>query len=242
MIRLTLAAAAAIAAGSLLAGGATPASAQTAKAPQTQAAAPAAAANTEATGTEEEAEPQVPVLMVTSIEVMRSMHAPTLDIVRVRGIASSDGWSDPELEPITEGTPSDGVLDMVLVARAPSTSSGPTGFVPVEAIFALDTDHPYKGVRVRGASNAILLKALPGYAEGRPVGDDCSKCVGKYFLSAGAAAPAGKQAEDIVRQEDLPPTLRVVKPTDGIASKEHDPNRLTIVIGEDGRIVDAGWD
>ena len=114
--------------------------------------------------------------------------------------------------------------------------------MPIEAIFPLDTGHPFKAVRVRGASNSILLKTLPGYAEGRPVGDDCSKCVGKYFLASGTPLPAGKSAADTVKQEDLPTTLRVVKPADGIASKDHDPNRLTIVIDDDGTIVDAGWD
>ena len=180
--------------------------------------------------------------MVTSVEVMRSTHEPTLDVVRVRGIASTDGWADPEVLPITQGTPATGVLDVVLVAHPPADTSEPTGFMPIEAIFPLDTGHPFKAVRVRGASNSILLKTLPGYAEGRPVGDDCSKCVGKYFLASGTPLPAGKSAADTVKQEDLPTTLRVVKPADGIASKDHDPNRLTIVIDDDGTIVDAGWD
>jgi hypothetical protein len=243
MIRLTLAAVAALAAGTLWPGAGDPAFAATP--PQAQAAPPVsgpAGASSPADAQEEEQLPDVPVLLVTSVEVMRSTHEPTLDVVRVRGVASTDGWSDPEVVPITQGTPVNGILDVVLVAHPPATVSEPTGFVPIEAIFPLDPGHPFKAVRVRGASNSILLKSLPGYAEGRPVGNDCSKCVGKYFLESGGPLPAGKSAEDTVRQEELPTTLRVVKPADGIASKDHDPNRLTIVIDDDGIIVDAGWD
>jgi hypothetical protein len=238
-----LAAVAALVAGSLWPGDGGPTFAATP--PQAQAAPQpngSAGVDLQADAQDEEQLPQVPVLMVTSVEVMRSTHAPTLDVVRVRGVASTDGWTDPEVLPITQGTPVNGILDVVLVARAPATTSDPTGFVPIEAIFPLDPGHPFKAVRVRGASNSVLLKSFPGYAEGRPVGNDCSKCVGKYFLATGSPLPAGKSVEDTVKQEELPTTLRVVKPADGIASKEHDPNRLTIVIDDDGIIVDAGWD
>jgi len=44
------------------------------------------------------------------------------------------------------------------------------------------------------------------------------------------------------REEDLPANTRILKPTDGITDMRANPNRLTIVIGEDGRIVDAIWD
>ena len=241
MFRQTLAALAVLASGSLLLGDGGPAAA--APAPQAPAASTPGGANPQQADVPgDEQLPEVPVLMVTSVEVMRSTHEPTLDVVRVRGIASTDGWADPEVLPITQGTPATGVLDVVLVAHPPADTSEPTGFMPIEAIFPLDTGHPFKAVRVRGASNSILLKTLPGYAEGRPVGDDCSKCVGKYFLASGTPLPAGKSAADTVKQEDLPTTLRVVKPADEIASKDHDPNRLTIVIDDDGTIVDAGWD
>jgi hypothetical protein len=239
-----LVAVAVLTAGSLLSGDGGAAVAATA--PQAKAAPQVSgsggAAPLAADAQEDEQIPEVPVLMVTSVEVMRSTHEPTLDVVRVRGVASTDGWTDAEVLPITQGTPANGILDVVLVARAPATTSAPTGYVPIEAIFPLDPGHPFKAVRVRGASNSILLKSFPGYAEGRPVGNDCSNCVGKYFLESHAPLPAGKSAEDAVKQEELPTTLRVVRPADGIVSKDHDPNRLNIVIDDDGIIVDAGWD
>ena len=45
-----------------------------------------------------------------------------------------------------------------------------------------------------------------------------------------------------MREADLPWNLRVIKPTDGLPSYAFDPNRLTLVLSEDNRIVDAAWD
>ena len=60
-------------------------------------------------------------------------------------------------------------------------------------------------------------------------------------IAKGANPPSGVPSENIVKEADLPWTLRVIRPTDGIANYVPDPNRLTLVLSEDGRIVDAGW-
>jgi hypothetical protein len=49
-------------------------------------------------------------------------------------------------------------------------------------------------------------------------------------------------ASETVQEENLPAHARVVRPTDGIDDMRPNPNRLTLVIGEDGRIVDAVWE
>ena len=54
--------------------------------------------------------------------------------------------------------------------------------------------------------------------------------------------PAGVAAGDIVREADLPWVLRIIRPTDGIADCIADPNRLTLILSEDGKIADAAWD
>jgi hypothetical protein len=184
-----------------------------------------------------------PVLQVTSVEVIRSAHEPTLDIIRVRGLTSTGGWSDGELVPLTTGAPlDDGILELMFVARAPTEAMEATGYGVIEAILPIEPGHPYKGVRVHGASKPVTLKAVPGYAEGGPPGEDCSKCVGKYFVAKGAPLPAGKSEAEIVKEEHLPAALRVIKPSDGIGKLDSDPNRMTLVVGEDGRIVTAVWD
>jgi hypothetical protein len=191
---------------------------------------------------EERPEVIAPVLKVTSIEVIRSTHGPVLDIIRVRGLTSSDGWEEAELVPLTRGTPKDGVLELMLVAKAPAAAMEATGFEPIEAIFPIESSHPYKGVNVHSASGSMALSQLPGYAEGKEAGEDCAKCVGKFFVAKGASIPAGKSAGEVVKEEQLPASLRVIKSTDGIASAESNPNRLTILVSRDGTISSALWD
>jgi len=183
-----------------------------------------------------------PVLWIMSVEAMSSTHGPTLDVIRVRGITSTDGWEDAELVPLTKGTPPDGMLDLAFVAQPPSNSTSPSKSPVIEAVFTLEPGHPFKGVRVHGATNRITLKAIPGYAEAPPPPGDCTDCVGKYFVAKGESAPAGVSSGNVIHEESLPKILHVVKPTDGIGKLDSDPNRLTLVIGDDGRIVIAVWD
>jgi hypothetical protein len=186
--------------------------------------------------------PPAPVVFVTSVEVLRSDRAGGLDVVRVRGVVTGSSWSQPHLIPITQGQPRDGMLDLIFQASAPAGAAGLGPFMTVEAILPVETGHPYKGVRVRGGNNAISLKAIPGYAETPAPKEDCAKCIGKFFVAKGANPPAGATAENTVREADLPYMLRIVKPTDGIPSYALEPNRLTLLLSEDGRIVDGAWD
>jgi hypothetical protein len=192
-------------------------------------------------GGSEEGEPPemtAPVHRLTSVEVIRSTHGPELDIIRVRGLASTGGWEEAELIPLTRGVPADGILELVLVARAPAEAVEAKGFEPIEAILTLESKHPYKGVTVRSAADALSLGAMPGYVEAKGSAEDCAKCVGKLFAAKGS----GKSGADVVREEDLPPGTRVIKSTDGIPTADSNPNRLTLVLGKDGRITTAIWD
>ncbi|HYZ42378.1 MAG TPA: hypothetical protein VE687_17405, partial [Stellaceae bacterium] len=91
---------------------------------------------------------ELPVLYVTSVEVVRTSIEPKLDIVRVLGLASSQGWSAPQLVPTFAGKPLDDVLDLQFIATVPLQSENADGFVPIGAIFPLEPGHPFKGVRV----------------------------------------------------------------------------------------------
>lgn len=81
-------------------------------------------------GAEEGADPapadtaaaELPVLYVTSVEVLRASGDPEPDIVRVTGFASSEGWSAPQLVPTYAGRPFDGILDLELIATPPDQS------------------------------------------------------------------------------------------------------------------------
>jgi hypothetical protein len=183
-----------------------------------------------------------PVLHIKSVEIIRSAHPPVMDIIRVRGLTSTVGWEEAELVPLSRGVPADGVLELVMVARAPGEAADARGFEEVDAIFPLEPNHPFKGVNVHSASDSVSVTQLPGYAEGKAVSEDCSKCVGKTFVAKGASAPSGKASSELVREEQLPAATRVVKPSEGIASADSNPNRLTLILNKEGKITAAVWD
>ncbi|MGC2202710.1 MAG: hypothetical protein WA633_21550 [Stellaceae bacterium] len=185
------------------------------------------------------AETELPVLYVTSVEVLRTSTEPRLDIVRVIGLASSQGWSAPQLVPTFVGKPLDDILDLQFIATVPSESEKADGFVPIGAIFPLDPGHPFKGVRVRASENAIEVKPIPGANQMQINVEDCRACIGKKFVERGQAPP-GQQG--IVRQEDLPKVLRWIIPSRGIRGITHNPNRLNLILSDDNTIVEAFWE
>jgi hypothetical protein len=196
-----------------------------------------------AAGADDQEETEAPVLWISSVEILRSAHEPPLDVIRVRGITSSEGWDSAELVPMTKGTPEDGMLDLAFIANAPTEASAPSKSPEIEAIFTLEPGHPFKGVRVYGATNRLVLKQFPGYIEAKDAPNDCSECLGKYYVAKGENPPAGVNADQVVREETLPKTVHVIKADDGIGGKlDSDPNRLTLVLGESGRIIIAVWD
>ena len=198
-------------------------------------------------GPEEESPPpseaaaptELPILFVTDVEILQASGGNGTDIVQVTGIASSEGWSAPQLVPTYPGKPFDNVLDLELIATPPDQSEGASGFFPVSAIFAIDGGSAVDGVRVRGSENAITLRKIPGAAQAAINVDDCAKCVGKKFAPAGSAAQA---EQNVVREEDLPKSLRIIKDTDGIRGIEQDPNRLTLIVDKNNTILEAFWE
>lgn len=192
-----------------------------------------------AAGPEAAAASEMPVLYVTSVEVLRTSTDPRLDVVRVTGLASSQGWSDPELVPTFAGKPFDDVLDLQFIATSPLQSQAADGFVPIGAVFTLDPDHPFKGVRVRASENTIEVKPIPGLKQADIAVDGCKDCIGKKFVERGQA-PAGQAG--VARQEDLPKVLRWIIPSRGIRGITHNPNRLNLILGDDNTIVQAYWE
>lgn len=182
---------------------------------------------------------ELPVLYVTSVEVLRTAIEPKLDIVRVTGLVSSQGWSDPELVPTFAGKPLDDILDLQFIATMPSESQGAEGFVSIGAVFPLDESHPFKGVRVRASENAIEVDQIPGSSQAQITVNDCKDCVGKKFVERGQAQPG---TQGVVRQEDLPKVLRWIIPSRGIRGITHNPNRLNLILSGDNTIVSAYWE
>lgn len=181
----------------------------------------------------------LPVLYVTGVEIVRTSQEPELDIVRVTGLAASEGWSEPQLVPTYAGKPSDGVLDLELIAIPPDQSETAHGFVAVSAVLPLEEGEPFKGVRVRGSENAVVVKQIPGAGQATISLNDCADCAGKKFVPEGSAQ---QPQQGVVRQEDLPKQLRVIKASDGIRGTEQNPNRLTLILDDDNTILEAFWE
>jgi hypothetical protein len=182
---------------------------------------------------------ELPVLYVTSVEVMRTSTEPQLDIVRVTGLTGSQGWSAPQLVPTFVGKPLDGVLDLQFIATEPQQTQPAEGFVPISAVFPLEEGHLFKGVRVRASENAIEVKQMPGTNQAQINVNDCKDCAGKRFVERGQGQP-GQQG--VVRQEDLPKVLRWIVPSRGIRGITHNPNRLNLILGDDNTIIAAYWE
>jgi len=182
---------------------------------------------------------ELPVLYVTGVEVLRTALEPKLDIVRVTGLTGSAGWSGPQLVPTFAGKPSDDILDLELIATVPEESRKAEGFEPIGAILVLESGHPFKGVRVHAAENAIPLKQIPGSSQATINVNGCADCIGKKFIEKGQAQQ-GQQG--IVREEDLPKQLRWITPTGGITDSTQNPNRLNLILGDDNTIVEAFWE
>src|SRR6266480_5513989 len=82
--------------------------------------------------------PAAPVLFITSIEVVQTTLDPKQAIIKVRGLTGSRGWSGPQLVPLYEGVPADGILDLQFIAQTPDQTQKAEGFVPIYAIFTLE--------------------------------------------------------------------------------------------------------
>jgi hypothetical protein len=70
--------------------------------------------------------------------------------------------------------------------------------------------------------------------------DDCGACVGKVLLPKGSAVSSGRT--EAIREDQLPPDTRIVRPADGMKEADSDPNRLTLILDKDNRIVTAVWE
>jgi hypothetical protein len=199
---------------------------------------PDQAANPAAT-TESEPATELPVLYVTSVEILRTQTEPQLDIVRVTGLTGAQGWTSPELVPTFIGKPLDGFLDLQFIATMPLQTEPATGFVPIGAVFTLEEGHVFKGVRVRSSENAIEVDQIPGSKAEKITVNGCKDCVGKKFAEKGQAL---RGAPGIVREEDLPKVLRWIIPSRGVRGITHDPNRLNLMLGADNTIIAAYWE
>jgi hypothetical protein len=181
----------------------------------------------------------VPILYVTGIEVLHSQMDPKIDIIRVTGVTSSAGWTNPQLVPFFYGRPTDDIIDLQFIAGSPEQSQKADGFVPISATFTLDGVHPFKGVRIRAYGNALELKQMSGGTATYQVkAIDCKECIGRKYVEKGQ----GQAGPGIIYAGDLPPDHRPIGPTHGVKGQVHNPNRINLILDGDNKIVMAFWE
>ncbi|MGA8399178.1 MAG: hypothetical protein WB697_04775 [Stellaceae bacterium] len=181
---------------------------------------------------------QVPVLYVTGIEVIQGTLSPKEVMIRVTGVASSAGWSGPELIPFYYGKSTDDVLDLQFIANSPEQSQKAEGFMPISATFELDPETTFKGIRVRAYGNALELKGMTGSVKADIKANDCKECIGKKFVDKGQ----GQAGPGIVYGGDLPPDYRPIGPTHGVKGQVHNPNRINLILDGENKITMAFWE
>lgn len=191
------------------------------------------------TGTPLSQDNGLPVLLVTSLVATHPEGKPSVDLIRVTGLASSGGWSAPRLVPTYEGPAPGGELDLELIATPPEQSLQADGFQPMDALLELPAGNPYRAVRVRGAENAVAIDHLPGATQAEIKMNDCHDCVGKHFEATTTPGTANANA---ITTDSLPRVMRVIRPSDGVYGADLDPNRLTLLLDSKGTIVKAFWE
>ncbi len=178
----------------------------------------------------------MPLLYVTSIEVLPTTAEPKLYLVRVTGLASSAGWSTPELVPFYYGKSADNMLDLQFIASSPEESQKADGFQPMSAVFTMDANSPIKGVRVRAGANALEIEKLSGIVQAQIKASDGKDLVGKKYAEKGPAGPS------VVTDAELPRGFRTIIPSHGVAGITHNPNRLNLVLDAQNTIEMAFWE
>jgi hypothetical protein len=180
----------------------------------------------------------VPLLYVTGVEVLQTTIDPKLEVIRVTGLASSQGWSNPTLVPFFYGKSADDILDLQFIGTSPEQSQKAEGFVPMSAVFEVEAGLAIKGVRVRAAGNALEVTSVPGVAKADIKIDDCKECIGKTFVEKGK----GQAGPGVVYAGDLPPDYRPIAPTHGVKGEVHSPNRINLILDSQNKIVMAFWE
>ncbi len=123
----------------------------------------------------------------------------------------------------------------MFIARAPAEASDAKGFEVVEAIFPLETEHPFKGVNVHSASESLAVLQLRDTLKTMAASEDCSKCVGKLLVAKGTPYPQANRLRSSSARKTLPAGTRIVRHSEGIPRAESNPNRLTLIVNKEGR-------
>lgn len=109
------------------------------------------------------------ILEVTEIKLAVLESFPPQLSIRASGLASTPGWSNPELKPyVFIQAPPDGIYDFDFVAERP-TGIVPQQVVPIEASLVMKTfPETLKGVRIHASNNSKTALLDSGTPDAEP--------------------------------------------------------------------------
>jgi hypothetical protein len=175
-----------------------------------------------------------PLLMVQEIQIVWFGDGSHGGVVYARGLASASESNAAQLISIPDGVPVDKMLDLAFVAPM---LVNPTGtMAPVEATFEFKgSSNDVLGARVRAASN-VLETAGASVLSPDPVPPDLPDLTGR---KASLSLDGNVEIEGL--KPDQVKNARLVRVDDPLRQSDVNPNRLTVFVGRDSRILYARW-
>jgi hypothetical protein len=176
-----------------------------------------------------------PLLMVQEVQIVRFSDGSHGGIVHARGLASPSESNAAQLISIPDGVPVDKMLDLAFVAPM---LVNPTGtMTPVEATFEFKgSSNDVIGARVRAARNVLQTTGGSVVSPDPPPLDLLDLTGRKATLS-----PDGKTVEIDGLKSSQIKGARLVEVDDPLSQTDVNPNRLTVFVGRDNRILYARW-
>ena len=175
-----------------------------------------------------------PLLMVQEVQIVWFGDGSHGGAVYARGLASPSEFNAAQLIALSDGTPADKMLDLGFVA--PMVVNPTETMTPVEAVFLFKASAgEIVGARVRAARN-VLETTGADVRSPDPQPPDVMDLTRRLAVRA----PDGS-----VKIEGLSPVqigaARIVKVNDPIPQSDVDPNRLTVFVGRDNRVLYVRW-
>jgi hypothetical protein len=175
-----------------------------------------------------------PLLMFQEIQIVWFGDGSHGGAVYARGLASPSESNAAQLVALSDGTPPDKMLDLGFVA--PMVVNPTETMAPVEAVFLFKASAgEVVGARVRAARN-VLETTGADVRSSDPPPPDVMDLARRLALRGpdGTVAIEGLSASQIGQ-------ARIVKPDDPIPQSDLDPNRLTVFVGRDNRVLYVRW-
>jgi enoyl-CoA hydratase/carnithine racemase len=155
-------------------------------------------------------------------------------VVYARGLASPSESNAAQLIALSDGTPADKMLDLGFVA--PMVVNPTETMTPVEAVFVFKASAgEVVGARVRAARN-VLETTGADVRSPDPQPPDVMDLTRRLAMRA----PDGSVTIEGLSPEQIG-AARIVKVNDPIPQSDVDPNRLTVFVGRDNRVLYVRW-